>query len=377
MKRFLVIGLLLFALLSPVGAQFVAEPPDLRFHVNEGLTQAIVSWGAVPGVTNYLYDIRPAPRCDAGPTLVPAAGDLWSRIGTFNPTIPYTVTVTSIVDNVVHGSATVTFTPPQTLPNIMTPDFQAPLSLSWGETALMLNGALIQPGSYLADRGTAGVAETPPRDTSTPSLAEIVSKQRDLDPVDLRRSYGSTIAYGKGLLDNSAVPAYGPAPSTDARAGIDKLWGCASGGGSPQPSTDTTSAITTTTQSTGITSTSISISFSGTVGDLATNLGGLGNIYRASHSSGPALVVYRSVSSSQGELVLWVTQQEVDAAGTGCVKKSADNRIAARRQGNGNVVIAMGPDGENKTFHVIFNGSVSGGVGGTSTTYDGAPGATC
>ncbi len=374
MKRLPVIGFLLFALLSPVGAQYVAEPPDLRFHVNESLTQAIVSWGAVPGVTNYLYDIRPAPRCDTGPALVPAAGDLWSMIGSFNPTIPYTVTVTSIVDNVAHGSSTITYTPPQTLPNIMIPDFRAPLSLSWGETALMLYDGRIRPRSYLADRENTDGAVSPSRDTATLALAEFAGYRRQPVALDPRLSFGAILPYSKGLLDNSAVPAYGPAPSTDARAGIDKLWGCASGGGSPQPATETTTTTTTTT-STGTTTSSVS--FTGTVGDQATDLGGLGRIFRGSDSSGPALVVYSFISSTEGVLAFWVTQQEVDAAGTGCVKKSADNRIAARRQDNGNVVIAMGPDGENKTFHAIFNSSVSGGVGGISTTYDGAPGATC
>ena len=67
----------------------------------------------------------------------------------------------------------------------------------------------------------------------------------------------------------------------------------------------------------------------------------------------------------QGEIAFWVTQGEFAAAGTGCVKASADGRIAATKQDNGNAVIAMGPDGENKTFHAIFNGGLSGGVGGT------------
>ena len=60
------------------------------------------------------------------------------------------------------------------------------------------------------------------------------------------------------------------------------------------------------------------------------------------------------------------------------VSRPAPNRqIAASKQANNNVVIAMGPDAENKTFHAIFDGGVSGGVSGISTTYDGPPGAGC
>ena len=119
------------------------------------------------------------------------------------------------------------------------------------------------------------------------------------------------------------------------------------------------------------------LTFTGQVHQPATDLGALGRIYRASHDSGPALVVYQFVSASAGELAFWVTQQEIDAAGVGCVKASADRRIAAGKQASNNVVIAMGPDVENKTFHVIFDGGVSGGVNGISTTYDGPPGAGC
>ena len=130
-------------------------------------------------------------------------------------------------------------------------------------------------------------------------------------------------------------------------------------------------------QSAGVVNPSSSLTFSGQVNQQATDLGALGRIFRASHASGPALVVYRFVSAQDGELAFWVTQQELDAAGVGCVKASADRRIAASKQANNNVVIAMGPDAENKTFHAIFDGGVSGGVSGISTTYDGPPGAGC
>ena len=141
--------------------------------------------------------------------------------------------------------------------------------------------------------------------------------------------------------------------------------------------TPLTPSTSTAAGSVAAASSSTSLTFPGQVNQPATDLGALGRIFRASHASGPALVVYRFVSAQKGELAFWVTQQEIDAAGVGCVKASADRRIAASRQANNNVVIAMGPDAENKTFHAIFNGSVSGGVSGISTTYDGPPGAGC
>ena len=144
-----------------------------------------------------------------------------------------------------------------------------------------------------------------------------------------------------------------------------------------QQEADLIPSTSTAAGSVVVASSSTSLTFPGQVNQQATDLGALGRIYRASHASGPALVVYRFISAQEGELAFWVTQQEIDAAGVGCVKASADRRIAASKQANNNVVIAMGPDAENKTFHVIFNGGVSGGVSGISTTYDGPPGAGC
>ena len=144
-----------------------------------------------------------------------------------------------------------------------------------------------------------------------------------------------------------------------------------------QQEADLTPSTSTAAGSVVVASSSISLTFPGQVNQPATDLGALGRIYRATHDSGPALVIYRFISAQHGELAFWVTQQEIDAAGVGCVKASADRRIAASKQANNNVVIAMGPDAENKTFHAIFNGGVSGGVSGTSTTYDGPPGAGC
>ena len=141
--------------------------------------------------------------------------------------------------------------------------------------------------------------------------------------------------------------------------------------------TPLTPSTSTAAGSVAAASSSTSLTFPGQVNQQATDLGALGRIYRASHASGPALVVYRFISAQEGELAFWVTQQEIDAAGVGCVKASADRRIAASKQANNNVVIAMGPDAENKTFHAIFDGGVSGGVSGISTTYDGPPGAGC
>lgn len=144
------------------------------------------------------------------------------------------------------------------------------------------------------------------------------------------------------------------------------------------PSTSpATRAQSTTSQPAAAVVAAPTVTFSGQVHEAATDISALGRIYRASHDSGPALVVYEFVSAQAGELAFWVSQQEIDNAGVGCVKASADRRIAASKQANNNVVIAMGPDAENKTFHVVFDGGVSGGFSGVATTYDGPPGAGC
>ena len=83
-------------------------------------------------------------------------------------------------------------------------------------------------------------------------------------------------------------------------------------------------------QSAGVVNPSSSLTFPGQVNQQATDLGALGRIFRASHASGPALVVYRFISAQDGELAFWVTQQEIGAAGVGCVKTSREP--ANRRQ---------------------------------------------
>ena len=364
MRLILIFAFVMIALLSPVSAQELPAP-FLTFNVDINSTQAIVSWDTVPGVTDYMYVIRPRPRCDTGTALVSAAGDLWSRVGSFNPRIPYTVTVTSMVNDVAHGSATVTWTPPRNLSNVLIPDFRVSTAVSWLSPGLWETGMGVVAGEVLH------LPVSQARDTAAASLDDVISDQRQQVPLARNRGDGAVLKLDVDLLRGSVNPAQSSSASTDARAGIDKLWNCANAG-APQPG-----AVTTTTTTTTAGSTSPSVGFPGEVNELATNLGGLGGVYRASYDSAAALVVYRYVSASQGELAFWVTQGEFAAAGTGCVKASADGRIAATKQDNGNAVIAMGPDGENKTFHVIFNGGLSGGVGGTSTTYDGAPGAGC
>ncbi len=364
MRFILIFAFVMIVLLSPVSAQELPAP-HLAFNVDINSTQAIVSWDTVPGVTDYLYVIRPTPRCDSGAALVSANGDLWSRVGSFNPSIPYTVTVTSMVNDVAHGSATVTWTPPRTLSNVLIPDFSLPTAVSWLSAGLWGTGTGIVAGEALH------LLPGQTRDSASASLDGVISDQRQQVPLARSRGEGAVLKLDVDLLRGSVNPAQFSSPSTDPRAGIDKLWNCANAG-APQPGTVTTTTTTTTPGST-----SPSVGFSGEVNELANNLGGLGGVYRASQDSAAALVVYQYVSASQGEIAFWVTQAEFAAAGTGCVKASADGRIAATKQDNGNAVIAMGPDGENKTFHVIFNGGLSGGVGGTSTTYDGAPGAGC
>ena len=183
------------------------------------------------------------------------------------------------------------------------------------------------------------------RDTAAASLDDVINVQRQQVPLARNWGDGAVLKLDVDLLRGSVNPAQMSSPSADPRAGIDKLWNCANAG-APQPGAVTTTTTTTTTAG----STSPSVGFPGEVNELANNLGGLGGIYRASYDSAAALVVYRHVSASQGELAFWVTQGEFAAAGTGCVKASADGRIAATKQDNGNAVIAMGPDGEKQDF---------------------------
>lgn len=258
------------------------------------------------------------------------------------------------------------------LPDAWTSGYRHPRSLTWLPDSEILFG--------VQSSANAMVFEVP---LLFPGLSQreyhfssLTSGHRHETTTDFyRRHHASDSATVSNRLDfvaASAPASVVPAGMQDAMAGLHRLWNCV-GSSPPQPEVQQQEAQTVTVTE----QPAAELTFTGQVNQLANNLGGLGRIYRADHSSGPALVVNRLVSATEEELAFWVTQAEVDAAGVGCFKASADDRIAATKQGNGNIVIAMGPDGENKTFHVIFNGGLSGGVGGTVTTHDGAPGAHC
>lgn len=165
-----------------------------------------------------------------------------------------------------------------------------------------------------------------------------------------------------------------PAGMQDALAGLHRLWNCV---GTDPTQLAFADAGAGAGASAPAAAAALPADASWEVRELANNLGGLGRIYRANYGDQPGLVVNRLASATHEELAFRVSQAEFDSAGVGCFKASSDRRIAATKQGNGNAVIAMGPDFENKTFHVVFDGGLSGQVGGTVTTYDGPPGANC
>lgn len=173
-------------------------------------------------------------------------------------------------------------------------------------------------------------------------------------------------------LPSSALPA----GMQDALAGLHRLWNCV-GTDPSQLAFAEAGAGAGASAGAPAASAALPASPQWELHNAVVYLGAIGRIYRAAFNNAPGLVVNRVVSPSQEETGMRVSQAEFDAAGVGCFKASSDGRIAATKQGNGNAVIAMGPDFENKTFHVIFDGGLSGQVGGTVTSYDGPPGAAC
>ena len=257
-----------------------------------------------------------------------------------------------------------------TLPDTGVEGYRLPRSLTWlpdseslfnhpqQATALVFDLPLLFPGIGQSDHLSHSTYSAGDEGLS---IASRVVNRDSVRPVAARAERAGTAALPSSVL---------PANMQDALAGLHRLWNCvgtdptqlafaAAGAGAPAAS----AALPAAPQ--------------WEVHELANNLGGLGRIYRATYADQPGLVVNRLVSATREELAFRVTQAEYNSAGVGCFKASSDNRIAASKQDNGNVVIAMGPDHENKTFHVVFNGGLYGQVGGTVTTYDGPPGAAC
>ena len=345
MFRILLFAAIVVALLSPVSAQQLAEP--LAFNLDAAAGQVLA--GVRPNDSTCVIG-------NGGGT--PLAYPAYNAAATYSRTSAWADAELPLLS----------------LPDAWTSGYRHPRSLAWLPDS--------QPLFSVQESAHAMAFEVPllfpglsQRENQFSSVTSGHGYQTTTDFYN--RHHAGETATGSNRVDfvtASAPLSVVPASMQDAMAGLHRLWNCV-GSSPPQPEVQQQQQQTETTEVQVQSGTALT--FPGQVHELANNLGGLGRIYRADHSSGPALVVNRLVSATEEKLAFWVTQAEVDAAGVGCFKASADDRIAATKQGNGNIVIAMGPDHENKTFHVIFNGGLTGGVGGTVTTHDGAPGAHC
>lgn len=259
--------------------------------------------------------------------------------------------------------------PRLTLPNASTNAYHYPRSLAWlpdsaplfsnpeSASGLAFEVPLLFPG--LADHESR---LTPAKDYNSPAALGAVAGNRPYAHLS-----GATGPDRFVIADNPASIL--PAGMHDAMAGLHRLWNCIGG--------DFLAAAAAGGGPAAVAGPALPASPHWELHDAANNLGGLGRIYRASYNNAPGLVVNRFVSSNKEETALRVSEAEATAAGVGCFKASSNGQVAAIKQANGNIVIAMGPDFENKTFYVIFNGGVKGQVGGTVTNNDGAPGANC
>ena len=92
----------------------------------------------------------------------------------------------------------------------------------------------------------------------------------------------------------------------------------------------------------------------------AFHLGTIGVVYRG----GGVMAIYRIDENSEGHLLLFVTQAEVDAVQPyGLVASSADQSLAVVVWEDRNVTIAMGgPTNEGKVHYVTLQGGLSGPV---------------
>ncbi len=348
MLRILVFVAITVALLSPVSAQQLAEAPvfSLDTFAAQGLARTRHNGpSCVIGNGGSFASPMPATTGVPAVSLPSSAGNAWAFADADLPTL--------------------------TLPDPGAGAWRVPRSLTWlpdsanlfshprGAGALVFDVPLLFPG--LGRRDDFPVSPGGSSDYGMSPATHEGLLHGALHP-DARADRAMTAALPSSVL---------PANVQDALAGLHRLWNCVG--------TDATQLAFAAAGAGAAASASVALPAapSWEVHELANNLGGLGRIYRATYADQPGLVVNRLVSASKEELAFRVTQAEFNSAGVGCFKASSDNRIAATKQDNGNIVIAMGPDHENKTFHVVFNGGLYGQVGGTATTYDGPPGAAC
>ena len=109
--------------------------------------------------------------------------------------------------------------------------------------------------------------------------------------------------------------------------------------------------------------------------DCFQSLGGIGLICRAPE---PELMldIYGITPEREANLLLQVTQTEVDTVTLGSfVSQTEDGRLAIRRGQDSHIIISLGPDAEGQVHHVILEDDLKGRVIGTSVTLGGLPGA--
>jgi len=86
------------------------------------------------------------------------------------------------------------------------------------------------------------------------------------------------------------------------------------------------------------------------------------------------LDVYGLDEHSQGFFMVSATQAQIDAACAGLVASSPDGRAAIFAEANGDVIVSVNPDYENKVLHARLDGGVHGSVISITTTFGPPPG---
>lgn len=94
----------------------------------------------------------------------------------------------------------------------------------------------------------------------------------------------------------------------------------------------------------------------------AFHLGSIGVVYRGGSGDGTVMEIYGITEQSEGELLLFITQPEVDAVQPfGLVAASDDQTVAVIVWEDRNVTIAMGgPTNEGKVHYVTLRGGLDG-----------------
>ena len=108
----------------------------------------------------------------------------------------------------------------------------------------------------------------------------------------------------------------------------------------------------------------------------AFHLGSIGIVYRGGGGDGAVMEIYGIDDQSKGQLLLFITQAEVDAVQPfGLVAASDDQTVAVVVWEDRNVTIAMGgPENEGKVHYATLRGGLDGLVMETGNRLGDAPG---